>query len=178
MRSTSFSFIVLESLLMPHPIIADTLPDPEILARIGEVAVEWSYLESVTNDFLAFLCEADLGAFYVVTQNTSNSSITNWIKTLVEVRVQDPDPQKIILDTIIDIDETRMDRNTVVHGLWNTGTQPGFAHCQTLRWARAEVAKDEMWSLADFDELIDHIRQLQGSIVAIRRNIKINKVIP
>ena len=149
---------------MPHPIIDGDLPDNEILARIGTVTAEWQWLESLMAEFLSKICQADPGSMYVITQKAGAANLVSWIKTLVEVRFDPPDFRKVILDLFEEIDTARLERNTVVHGLWYKGHEPGFGLTQTVSWTRAEVAKDEVWTLGDLDELIDEIKTLQGGL--------------
>ena len=152
---------------MPDLIIDSKLPDNAVLCQIGTVALEWSWLESLANEFLVKICSADPGAMYVITQNTSNSTVMKWLCTLVEVKLSPPESRDVVLDLLKEIDLVREERNSVVHGLWRAGDHEGFAHANSLKWSRGEVIRDEMWSIADFDELIDHIRLLQGRMANV-----------
>jgi hypothetical protein len=149
---------------MPDPVIDAAPPDDQILIRIGTVATEWSWVESLTAEFLAHLLQADPGAMYVITQSAANSAITNWVKTLIEIRFKDHDATGILLNLFKEIEDARLERNTIIHGLWHADPQPGFAHVGTFRWTREEVARDEMWSTHDLDDFIEHVRLLQRQL--------------
>lgn len=152
---------------MPHPLINNVFPDESIMSRIGTVAAEWSIIESLLEQLLAPLCGAQLGAMFVITRNSSSSSMVKWIKTLVDAKVDPPELAKRLDDVLTDIDIARDERNIVVHGVWVAANSPGFGTVQTIKFSRSEILRDELWSLADFDELIDHIIDLQGSIAEI-----------
>lgn len=144
---------------MPDPIFAVTPPDKEIYERIGMVASEWSWVESLLGEFLSNLCRADPGAMYVITQSVSTATITDWLKTLIQIKFEDDNSRKVVLDLLNEIDTTRGERNTVVHGLWRGHGTPGFAWVRTARWDRSEVVKEELWSNADLDDLVVDIQQ-------------------
>jgi hypothetical protein len=146
---------------MTDPIFGVTDPDPEIYARIGKVATNWSRVETLMGEMLAHFCSADHGSMYVITQNVSNSTVVGWLRTLTEVRVKERDVSDVILNLLTEIDDTRAERNVVVHGIWRGHDAPGFAHVRTVRWERRDVAREELWSSNDLDDLISQIERLQ-----------------
>jgi hypothetical protein len=97
---------------------------------------------------------------YVITQNVSNSTVSGWLATLIQVASKDAESAKVPLDLIKEIDLARTQRNTVVHGTWRAGDAPGFAYVTTIRWDRQEVARDSLWSVADFDDLVSELHDL------------------
>lgn len=138
-------------------------PSPEILQRIGTVASEFSWIELLTAEMLSHFLSADSGSMKVLTQSVSNSTITDWIRVLVSMKVHpnDPDGAKIVTDLLQEVDDIRAERNTVVHGMWTAGIEPGIGNVQTMKWERSEVIKTEVWSITDLDDLILAIHALQ-----------------
>jgi len=146
---------------MPHPIIAQDSPDHEILKLIGLVTTEWSWVEMLQNEMLAFFCSGEPGAMYVITQNVSTATVTGWLRTLAQIKVKNPDSFKVLTELFGQIDTVRAERNTVIHGNWTLHSEPGFAFVQSFNWDRKEVGKTEMWSAADLLDLISEIHSLQ-----------------
>jgi hypothetical protein len=147
---------------MPDAILGERAPSAEVYRRIGQVAAEWGWVEQLLADMLAHFCHAEPGAIYVLTQNVSNSTVGSWLRTLIDIKIKDAHFAKIIADLLTEVDDARTERNVIVHGLWRGHEEgDGFAWVQTLRWDRAEVARDELWSLADLDESIDNIQKIQ-----------------
>jgi hypothetical protein len=146
---------------MPDPILDVKEPGPEIYQRIGQVAADWAYVEMLLGEMLAHFCHADHGSMYVITQNVAIATVTGWLRTLVEIKVKDATAAKVISDLLTDVDDTRTERNVVVHGVWKAADEPGFAWVQTFKWDRQEVARNELWSTGDLDALIQHIAVIQ-----------------
>lgn len=146
---------------MPNPILAAADPDLQIYTRIGKIAAEWSWVEMLLAEMMGHFCSANPGAMYVVTQNVSNATLTGWLRTLIDIRVKDADTAKVISDLLTQVDETRAERNRIVHGTWRAADDPSTAWVQTFRWDRQEVARDELWSIHDLDDLVDTIQGLQ-----------------
>lgn len=146
---------------MPHPLLDTAPPEAPIYERIGKIASEWAWVELLLAEMLARFCQADPGAMYVVTQSVSGSTMTDWLRTLTQIKVKDLTSCKAILDLLTEIDDARTERNTVVHGVWKAHQEPGFGWVQTMRWDRSEVVKTELWSLSDLDEVIEHIERIQ-----------------
>lgn len=145
---------------MPHKILGAPEPGPEILERIGRVASEWAWVESLLNECLAHFLGADHGSMYVLTYNVSNATVSGWLRTLTDIRAA-PQIHTALIQLLDDIDATRAERNVVVHGQWWAHDEPGYALATTLRMDRKEVVRSELWSVDDLDALIDHIRTLQ-----------------
>lgn len=146
---------------MPSRILGVTDPDSEIYNRIGKVATEWSWIEMLLAEMLAHFCHADHGAMYVVTQSVSSASIIGWLRTLTDIQVKDQAQAKVVLELLNEVDDARTERNTIIHGTWRAADDPGFAWVHTLRWGRQEVAREELWSLADLDAAIHNLTQVQ-----------------
>lgn len=155
---------------MPNPILGAPDPGPIIYQKIGIIASEWSWIESLLSEMLSHFCAADPGAMYVITQNIAASTIVGWLRTLVEIKIKDAATAKVISDLLLEIDDTRQARNTIVHGTWRAGDSPQHAWVQTFRWERSEVVRSELWSAQDLQDIIDEIQthQLKLSNLGIR----------
>jgi hypothetical protein len=154
---------------MPDPILGEKAPDASILQRIGNVATEWSWIESMLAEMLAFYCRADPGSLYVITQKTASSSQIEWLRVLTQIKVKEPDTAKVILDLLTEIDDARCERNTIVHGIWRGHDTPGFGWVRTINWERCEVVKTELWSSADLDSAAENIVHLQLKLANLGR---------
>jgi hypothetical protein len=146
---------------MPDPVLNALPLDPAMYERIGRIASEWAYIEMLLGEALAHFCDADPGSMYVITQNVSAATVTDWLRTLVSIRVHDASWQQVILKLLKEVDAAREDRNIIVHGVWRGHETPGFGWVRTMRWERQEVTRDELWSLADIDYSIAHQESLQ-----------------
>jgi hypothetical protein len=151
----------LGELAMPHSILGAKRVSPEILEKIGTVVSEWSWVEGLLGEMLAHFCSSDPGAMYVITQNVGNSTVTGWLRTLVQIKIKNPDSAKVIGDLLTEIDNTRAERNAVAHGNWWGGDDPKVGHVHSLNWERSEVAKEVVWHIDDFDDLIGQIEEIQ-----------------
>jgi hypothetical protein len=129
--------------------------------KIGAVASEWAWIESLLSEMVSHFCAADPGAMYVVTQNVGTATIINWLRTLIEIKIKDALSAKIIGDLLLEIDDVRKTRNTLVHGTWWAGDTPEHGYVQTFRWDRTEVVKSELWSAQDIQEVVEEIKTLQ-----------------
>ena len=146
---------------MPDPILDEQEVDELIYTKIGAVAAEWSWVETLLADMLAHFYSADHGSMYVITQDVSVSTVVGWLRILTDVKVKDPNSANIILNLLNEIDDARARRNIVVHGNWSGHDTPGFAYVSTVRWTRSEVARSELWSASDLNDLITDIQSLQ-----------------
>lgn len=152
---------------MTNPICGTRDPDPGIYQRIGQVTSEWAWIKLILGETLAHFCHADPGAMYVITQNASSASITDWLRTLTQIQVKDAPSAEVILSLLKQIDDVRAERNIVVHGTWRAGDDPTTAWVQTLRWERREVVRDELWSIGDLDDLIGEMSDLQARLAEL-----------
>jgi hypothetical protein len=134
---------------------------PDFQQRIGRIAVEWSWIEMLLGEMLAHFCRADHGSMYVITQSVSGSTITDWLRTLAQIKVKDDAGRKVITDLLAEVDTARSERNTYVHGIWNGHEECSLATVQTFKWDRAEVAQTAVCSIPDLDDVIAHLESVQ-----------------
>ena len=146
---------------MPDPILDAKPLDPAIYERIGRVASEWAYIEMLLAEMLAHFCSADSGSMYVITQNVSAATITDWLRTLLDIKPALAGSRDIVRKLLADIDTARKERNDIVHGVWTAHDDPAFGWLRTTRWDRKEVSQVALWSLGDIDDAIAHQHSLQ-----------------
>ena len=92
--------------------------EPEFLERLGRIVTQWALIEATEGEIVSQLLDADPGGMYVMTQSVSGQTLTNWIRTLVPIRLTHPGSQKRINILLTEIDEARAERNALAHGLW------------------------------------------------------------
>lgn len=138
--------------------------EPEFHERLGRIVTSWAVVEAFQSELLGLLLHADRGSMYIMTQNVSAATVTNWIRTIAPIRLSHHETQDRIAALLAEIDEARAERNALVHGVWGTNSNPGTVLIQTVRWERAEVVKSELWTLADLDELIDRLLPLRQEL--------------
>jgi len=142
------------------------LVEPELLVGLGTVVSRWSYVDMFMAEFLSFLLQANPGFMYVVTANVSASTVSDWIRTLLQARHIPNEPPEEIMSLLVDIDRIRGERNALVHGLWRPHVT-GSALVQTVRWNRSEIVKDEVVTRADLDDLITNIGEVMGKLLGL-----------
>ncbi len=146
--------------------------EPDFLERLGRIITQWAFVEATESEMISHLLDADPGGMYVMTQSVSGKTLTDWIRTLVPIRLSHPESQKRIKTLLTEIDEARAERNALAHGLWSTDTIPGSVAVQTVRWERSEVVKTEIWTAADLDELIDRILHISTELTFLRKRFE------
>lgn len=144
--------------------------DPALLARLGTLIVRWSLIEQLLCDLFAATISAPPGPLQIVTQSTSAATVTEWIRTAINVRPTPPETKAEIEDILNDIDEARAERNALVHGLWGTDkSPPGTAMVQTVRLGREPPIRDRLVTAADLDVLVDETLALRQRLFAFLR---------
>ena len=138
--------------------------EPELLQQLGLVIVRWSLIEAWVNDLFVAMTEADAASMIVVTTNVSQSSITGWIRTLLDVRQTPPDLAEEIRDVLNEVDEIRNERNAFVHGLWFTTGPSNSAIVQSTRLERREMVQDVVVTEADLRDMVSRIVHLSGRL--------------
>ena len=126
--------------------------DPIMLERLGLVVIQWAQIEAHIAALLSWLLRADPGGMFLVTSSVSSSTQTGWVRTLVADTLSG-DGKANVLSLLDEVDELRAERNGLVHGVWNGGSQPQTAEVDTVRIDRAEILKTELVTVADLDDL-------------------------
>lgn len=137
---------------------------PEFQQLLGAIVESWAYVDGTVNEMLSFMCEADPGSMYAITQNVSASSVSTWVRTLVEVRLPDDPNRQVILDLLSEIDRLRSERNAVVHGFWTMESGGEAAIVQTFKWDRREIAKHDLMTRADMEDLLTRVNEVRWRI--------------
>ena len=146
---------------------------PELLTGLGRIVVSWAHVETYQAHLLATLLEAEPARMMVVTQNVSGSTISDWLRTALQIpQIQDDKRLAGAPALIEEINATRAERNALIHGLWVEGSEPLTAMVQTIRWDRATVIKDELHTVADLDELAHRIGNLIRELHALLERLK------
>ncbi len=134
--------------------------DPEMLRLIGAIVVKWSYVELFVSDLFVSLTNGIPFAMHVVTSNTSQSTLSSWIRTLLDHSEGDHEWINNVLETLTEIDDIRQERNSIVHGHWMAGDLPDCAISTTTSLKRNELIKDALITTADLKALLDSINDV------------------
>ena len=132
----------------------------ELLTTLGRIVVAWAYVESLEGLFLSYLLQSEPARTLVVTQNVSGSTITDWIRTLLQIPLVQKSGIGDLTNLLREIDDVRGDRNRLIHGLWSPGDQLGAVEVQTIRWDRTAVIKTELVTGEDLLELHHRAKHL------------------
>ena len=134
--------------------------DPEMLQLLGAIVVKWSYVELFVSDLFVYLSRGAPHAMVIVTSNVSQSSLSSWIRTLLDLLECPMSWEKDIREALAEIDEMRPERNALIHGNWIVGDELGVATVHTIRLERKEVIKTELVTVSDLEAFLDRIHDL------------------
>ena len=143
--------------------------EPKLLERLGLLVVRFALVEQTISDLFIHLTGGDPGAMVVVTSNSSQSSISNWTRTLLDIR-STPDEHELsneLREALTEADRLRGLRNDLVHGLWGTNCPPGSVCVQTVRLERNEIIKDLVVTASDLDDLIVDTEEVAAQLLSI-----------
>jgi len=144
-------------------------PAPEFQQRLGLIIMRWASVEALEAEFLAFLTNATPGFLYVITQNISGATITDWLRTLVSLRFHERESLEKLGQLFTMINSARAERNALAHGLWTKGVTPETAIVHTVKLERLEIVKQEVVTLADLNDLASHITEIINELAAVGR---------
>jgi hypothetical protein len=156
---------------MADPLSLHDNIDPALTRALGVIVQHWAYVEHMEEGLLAYLIKADPGLALVVTKNVSGSTLTDWIRTMVEVRFEDESTRSNFHKLLSRIDAARAERNIYVHGLWTKGDPPSLAVVTTVKWDRSEVLRDEVIGSDDLHSLLEEIDQIYRQLLIIGNNL-------
>ena len=100
----------------------------------------------------------------VVAANISTGTLSEWIRTILDATEDYSDQANEIRDLLTEISEVRVERNTLVHGLWGLTPNPPSAIVQVIRLDRGTVVSELVVTRADLDALIHHICDLATAL--------------
>jgi hypothetical protein len=168
----SLSLMSWGDLFMPHDPLDKpfTLP-PEITQGLGEIVIAWARVEALLAEFLSFLLEADPGSMYVLNQDISSSTQLKWIRTLAGMRFADENTVSNLAILFDRIDSVRGERNTYVHGVWGTSTEPSAATVQTVKLDRAELVRTELVTGPDLSDVFNEIKAVSAELHMVGKKL-------
>jgi hypothetical protein len=125
--------------------------DNALMLRLGGIVILWSHLENWLGELLSYLLGANPALMHVVIDNVSSSTVTDWIRTLLQAP-NVPIPASAELNALLtEIDNLRAERNALVHGKWMFEDE--VALVQTIKWSRAEVVNQTVVTKLDLEQL-------------------------
>ena len=146
--------------------------EPELLELLGSFIVKWSFVEVCVSDLFVLLTRGDPGSMIVVTGSISTSTLTDWIRTLVEAHKKTPhDLVNEINDVLSEIDYLRSERNILIHGLWVTPGPKNSVIVSTAKLGRNEVIRERVVTAADLHVLIDETLEVASKLRALVKSI-------
>lgn len=108
----------------------------------------------------------------VVTGAMSQSTISDWIRALIETQQTPYEMAKEINEVLSEVDYLRSERNILVHGLWGATGPEYSALVQTSRLGRKEIIRDRVVTASDLDSLIDDSSEITRRLLALLRNVQ------
>ena len=147
--------------------------EPELLERLGLFVVRWSFVEKCVSDLFILLTKGDPGSMIVVTSSISTSTITDWIRALIETHQKTPhDLVNEINGVLTEVDHLRSERNVLIHGLWGTDGPANSVVIQTVRLGRNEIIRGRVVTASDLDSLIDDSLEVTRRLLWLTGNMK------
>lgn len=146
--------------------------EPELLQKLGLFIVRWPLVETCISDLFVLLTRGDPGAMIVVTGAMSQSTISDWIRALIETQQTPYEMAKEINEVLSEVDYLRSERNILVHGLWGATGPEYSALVQTSRLGRKEIIRDRVVTASDLDSLIDDSSEITRRLLALLRNVQ------
>ncbi len=143
----------------------------DILARIGLIVTRCAWIDEILGHVLTKLIGADRAPMYVIMQNVSASTVSDWLRTLGPLHLKNPTLEEELRDLLAATDDIRRERNVLAHGLWREGPEPNTAIVQTIRLDRAEIIRDELHTTADLDDLIERCTEALTEVLALKAKI-------
>jgi hypothetical protein len=143
----------------------------DLLSALGRICIGWSYVEALQGHFLAWLLQAEPGRAFVITQNVSSSTVTDWIRTLLQVPQIRRTGIGDLSELLSAISNTRGERNRLVHGVWSPGPEPVTAEIQTVRWDRSEIVQTELVTVADLNDLLHRVEDIMRELLSLGRRL-------
>lgn len=139
---------------------------PEFMQRLGALAISWALIDKLISHMFIGMIDGNDGSMYVITENVTSKTISEWIGTLVDSHgCSQPEYAEHIKEVFKNIEIPRATRNALIHGLWSaTHAEPGSVIVQTVRLERAEIVKGEVVTLADLDAYIDEAQEIAAQL--------------
>lgn len=146
--------------------------EPELLELLGSFIVKWSIVEAYVSDLFVLLTRGDPGIMIAVTGSISTSTITDWIRAIIDLSKQTPhDLVNEIHDVLSEVDYLRSERNILIHGIWATTGPEQSVLVQTAKLGRSAVLHDRVVTAADLRGLIDETLEVARKLRALVKSI-------
>jgi hypothetical protein len=140
---------------------------PVILQALGGAIVSYARVEALLAEFLSHLLDANKGAMYVLNQDVASATQLKWIRALVNDKYHREDVRAALSDLFARIDNARIERNSLVHGVWTPGAEPATALVQTVKLDRPEMIRNELITVPDIDDLFGDLVAIGDELYAI-----------
>jgi hypothetical protein len=138
---------------------------------IGQVVVEWSWLESALDDMIWQLLGLDLEDGRALTKRTDASTKVAILNSIAP-RYLDGPALDAIQDALSDINEIRDDRNFVVHGVWGMLRPDGVPIVMSLRSNSAPTEiTSETFSHERLRQIANDTRKAKHTLVEIMQQL-------
>jgi hypothetical protein len=141
--------------------------DPELIKRLGQIAINWAVIEEWLGHMLGTLIDADLGGASVLTNEMGAAAVIRALKNCIAIyEAKDPE-LKVVRELVEEADELRAERNIYIHGLWEPGKEPQTALVQTTGWQRPEIIRSRLVTITDLDQLLAEFDDFMRSYVEL-----------
>ncbi len=141
------------------------------------VVHRWAYVEALEGEFLTYLTGAKPGGLYAILPTVSGKSITSWLRTIIEIKIEHEASRTKLLVLCTRIDDTRIERNSIAHGLWHPGKEPKTGIIQTVNIASNAVVLSELMTRSDLDDLAERIGEIMADLIHVGFNLGWHKPI-
>jgi hypothetical protein len=123
----------------------------------------------MVSDLFVHMSRGEPGAMIIVTSNSSQSTVSSWIRSLLDLLEPQPDWAHDAREALTEIDVLRADRNALVHGQWtpNDGGITALVHSAKIE--RREILKSELVTTSDLNDTLDRIRDVTVDFVSVMR---------
>lgn len=106
----------------------------------------------------------------MLAQSVSAATVTNWVRKLTQVGDNPEESVTELEALLLEVDALRTERNSLVHGIWATGSSDeGTVVIQTVRLKAVQPIQQRLVTLADLDEIIEDISRLYTNLRAFMR---------
>jgi hypothetical protein len=137
------------------PTTAFSTVEVELTSRLGQIIINWAVIEEWLGHLLGTLLDADLGGINILTNEMGAATVIQAIKTVISIHEPKQPDLQIVRELIDEADELRLERNNLVHGLWDpTNCEPGSCLVETTGWKRAEIVRGGLVTTAELDQLL------------------------
>jgi hypothetical protein len=143
--------------------------DPKFTSRLGQVAINWAVIENWLGHLLGTLIDADLGGASILTNEMGASTVIKAINIILDINEPEQPELKAVRELIKEADELRLDRNELVHSIWETTPDPDACSIDIIGWQRAEIVRSRIVTTTDLDQLLADLDHWMEEFVVLGR---------